>query len=275
MIKERHNTALGLAEKVRASLSECRLCPRRCGVNRLKGEVGYCGLNDKVYCFREMLHRFEESLINPSHQIYLAGCNLRCEFCSVSEWNAEPKAAMEMDAERIALKITERKEQGARSVNFLGGEPVLSLHGIFDVLARVKVDTKVVLNSNVYFSTELFETLDGFVDIYLADLKCGNNQCAVNMLNANNYIEIVQENISAAARSDLILRHLVLPGHFECCSKPVLDWIAENHQDIKVSLRGDYAPPVKAEKTPNKYLDKSEYEQVVIYARELELNLIQ
>ena len=274
-VKDDYKTASALAQKVRENLSQCTLCPRKCKVNRLNGEIGFCGLDDKLYCFREMLHRFEETLINPSHQIYLAGCNLKCEFCTVAEWNQKPRLAARVNLEQIAPKIEQRKKEGAKSLNFLGGEPVLSLHGIFEIIARLNSAATIVLNSNMYFSEEIFTLTKGLVDFYLADFKCGNNTCAKNLLQADNYFEIVTDNISAAARqTDIIVRHLILPGHFDCCTKPVLDWLKKNNPEIKLSLRRDYVPPPKPDAAPENYLNNNDFKRTVSYARNLHLNMI-
>jgi len=274
--KESHKEAGVRAEKVREILKKCTLCPRLCKVDRIKGEKGYCGLDDKVRCFREMLHPFEENILNPSHQIYFAGCNLKCEFCTVAEWNNQPSAACEIVLRQMAMKIEQRKMQGAKTLNLLGGEPTISMHGVFELLGNISPDTCVLLNSNMYFAGELLRLLDGFVDIYLADFKCGNDGCAGKILGTENYVKVVSSNILTAARqADIIVRHLVLPGHFECCAKPIINWIASEIPNVKLSLRRDYVPPAEAIYAPKAYLDKPEYERTVDYARNLHLNLIQ
>ncbi len=276
MKREIQKQAAARAEIVRKILNKCTLCPRQCKVNRTMGEKGYCGLDDTVRCFREMLHWFEESTINPSHQIYFAGCNLKCEFCTVAEWNEKPEAAAKIDYKQIALKTEERRKQGARALNLLGGEPTVSMHGIFELLGEVNPDLTVVLNSNMYFSEALFALLDGFIDVYLADFKCGNNTCAKNMLQADGYFQVVSDNISATTKqADVIVRHLVLPGHLECCTKEVLNWISKTHPKVKVSLRRDYVPPVRPTAVPDEYLGEPEYNKAVNYARNLGLNLIE
>jgi putative pyruvate formate lyase activating enzyme len=269
----------GVADKTARAkeiLRSCTFCQRLCKVNRVNAERGYCGLDDKVRCFREMLYPFEEKLINPSHQVYFAGCNLRCSFCTVAEWNAQPLAAPELDVEQMAIKVRRRKAAGAKTLNLLGGEPTVSLHGVLALLGAVDSDTTVVLNSNMYFSPEAGNLFDGLVDIYLADFKCGNNKCAQSILQADDYVETVGENILAAAhQADVIVRHLILPGHFDCCTKPVLQWLARQIPHVKVSLRGDYVPPSKRAIAPQQYLDKQDYEMVMSLARDLGLNLIQ
>ena len=223
-----------------------------------------------------MLRHDEEEQLNPSHQIYFAGCNLRCTFCTVAEWNEQPEAAEEMDIDKLKGRIAYRKKQGARTLNLLGGEPTVSLPGIIELLSHLEPVTQVVLNSNMYFDNCVHDLLDGLIDIYLADLKCGNHSCAERLLDAADYVEVAKENIiKANARAEVIVRHLVMPDHRECCLEPTLRWLAEELPGIKVSLRGDYAPPAQVTSAPKAYLEQTEMSAACDMARQMGLNLIQ
>ncbi len=267
---------LGRLERATEQLRCCNLCPRRCGVDRTAGQAGYCRLHDSVRCFREMLHFGEERGLSPSHQVYFAGCNLRCEFCTVAEWNEQPQAAAPMDPAEMAQKIEKRRRQGARNVNFLGGEPTLSVHGIIQLAACIDPSEKLVLNSNMYYSTVIDDLLTGLVDIYLADLKCGNAECAEMLLGAADYVDVARENIkTAAAGARVIVRHLVLPGHRKCCLEPTLKWLAKELPSVQVSIRGDYVPPAAPVSAPPDYLPTEEMAFAVDLAAQMGLNLIQ
>jgi putative pyruvate formate lyase activating enzyme len=222
-----------------------------------------------------MLHPSEEMELSPSHQIYLAGCNLRCEFCTVAEWNERPLAVDELDLNWIAARMEHQRQQGARNVNLLGGEPTVSLPGVLRVVSRIPRGTQVVLNSNMYYNAFVDTLLRGFVDIYLADLKCGNGQCAEALLDASDYVEVARRNICLAGEhASLIVRHLLLPGHAECCLKPTLQWVAAEVPDAKVSLRMNYVPPTEAVSAPSGYLTSPEMSAAVDYSRALGLKLI-
>jgi len=181
------------AEIAYEALHNCRLCPRNCGVDRTAGKVGYCGLDDSLRCFRELLYNGEEDDLNPSHQVYFAGCNLRCEFCTVAEWNENPGATEETNIDDLQKRIAERKRQGAGTLNLLGGEPAVSIYGILVLLSRLDCETTVVWNSNMYYNDIIDELTAGLVDIYLSDLKVGNNQCAEAMLGAADYLEVTKQ----------------------------------------------------------------------------------
>src|SRR4030042_2656081 len=116
MKHEAHRKAGRRMEIAREALRECWLCPRNCGIDRTAGEKGYCRLDDAVRCYREVLYSGEEADLNPSHHIYFAGCNLRCEFCTVAEWNEQPEAADETDTGKLKKIIERRKKKEAKNL---------------------------------------------------------------------------------------------------------------------------------------------------------------
>jgi putative pyruvate formate lyase activating enzyme len=267
-----------ISERVKLAkevLANCNLCPRQCGVDRTAGEKGYCGLDDTVRCFREMLYYGEESELVPSHQIHFAGCNLKCEFCVVAEWNEQPFMAEEIDFDDLAETITRRQNEGAKTLNLLGGEPAVNLYGILELLGRVRPEIKVVWNSNMYYNRIVDTLTTGLIDIYLADFKCGNNGCAEALLGASDYMEIVRHNIvRAAEHAGVILRHIILPGHTRCCLTPILEWVASEIPNAKVSLRGNYVPPVQVTSAPAGYLAQKDMLSAVEMAKSMGLKLV-
>jgi putative pyruvate formate lyase activating enzyme len=270
-----HNKIADRIMSAKEMLQNCDLCPRQCGVDRIAGQKGYCDLDASVRCFREMLYYGEEQQLNPSHQIYLAGCNLRCTFCTVAEWNEAPEAAQELDIDYLKEKIAYRKSQGARTLNLLGGEPTVSLLGIIELLSHLELTTQVVLNSNMYFNVRVHELLDGLLDIYLADLKCGNRSCAEALLDAADYVDVAKNNIvEARHHAEVIVRHLVMPGHRECCLEPTLKWLAEKMPGVKVSLRDDYTPPAESNTAPTGYVEQTDMHDAIDMARQMGLYLV-
>jgi putative pyruvate formate lyase activating enzyme len=267
--------AAGRAEIAYEALRDCKLCPRNCGVDRTAGVTGYCGLDDLVRCYREALYNGEEDDLNPSHHVYFAGCNLRCGFCTVAEWNERPFAAAESDIDELCKKITARIRQGARTLNLLGGEPAVNVYGILKLLSRIDCKTAVIWNSNMYYNKVVEELIAGLVDVYLADLKVGNSRCAEAILGAADYLEVTKKNIiRAIAHSRVIVRHVILPGHTECCLKPILKWLAEEAPTAEVSLRDNYFPPAEASAVPAEYLSEEEFQNAMKLATQLRLNLV-
>ena len=107
-----HKQACSRAKLAKEAMQNCRLCPRNCCVDRTAGQKGYCGLDDSIRFYREVLYGGEEADLNPSHHIYFAGCNLRCEFCTVAEWNEQTDAADVTDMDNLKRIINQRARQG-------------------------------------------------------------------------------------------------------------------------------------------------------------------
>ena len=275
MDSKAHKETFARTKAATEALVNCNYCHRQCGINRTSGDKGYCGLDDSVRFFREILYYGEEKELVPSHQIHFAGCNLRCEFCVVSEWNEAPLTAEVMDFDKMASRIAHLQRDGAKTLNFVGGEPTLHLHGVLELLSRLNPGIKVVWNSNMYYNDIVDELMAGLVDIYLADFKCGNNTCSEILLGADNYVEVVKQNIlKAAGHADVIVRHVVLPGHGDCCLKPILTWLKTEIPNVKLSLRDNYVPPVQYRSAPCKYLEPEEMRSAQGLAKIMGLKLV-
>ncbi len=181
-----------------------------------------------------------------------------------------------MDLDSLVAAVQLRQTQGARTLNILGGEPAVSVHGVLELLGRIDPKITVVWNSNMYYNQEVAAVLEGLVDIYLADLKCGNDRCARQLLDAPDYLSVVQANIIHATKAGtVIVRHVLLPGHMDCCARPILSWLATHVPDVMVSLRGDYVPPAVGSTAPLAYLDPEDLALAHKEAMDLGLRLIQ
>ncbi len=164
-------------------------------------------------------------------------------------------------------------------MNFVGGEPTPNLPYILEVLKACNANLPMVWNSNMYMSAETMALLEGIVDLYLSDFKYGNDKCAKRLSNVERYFEIVSRNHKIANQQcEMIIRHLVMPNHVECCSKPVLDWIAENLnlKNIRVNVMAQYRPEYKAHLYGdiNRRLTTKEFETAFEYAERLGLDLV-
>jgi putative pyruvate formate lyase activating enzyme len=106
----------------------------------------------------------------------------------------------------------------------------------------------VIWNNNLYLSELAMKLLDGFVDVYITDFEYGNDKCAENLSGISNYSKIIMRNHEIAYDSnDIIIRHLVLPNHVECCSKPIIKWISNNlGLDVVLNIMSQYKPFYKA-----------------------------
>ena len=222
----------------------CDVCAEACGVNRLTGELGHCGLGEHGRVYKEYLHLGEERSLVPSHTIYLSGCNLRCVFCSDLGPVTQPQRhGVSVPPEVLAQRIAKRRAEGARNVNFVGGLPDVNVLYILRTLSHCPEDTHVVWNTNLWTTEEAMERLTGVVSTWLVDLKFGDDRCALKLSGARNYLATLQRLLPAAQRSGaLIVRHLLMPGHLECCTKPSLAWLARHMPDASVNIMTGYHP---------------------------------
>jgi len=210
-------------------MKSCELCERKCHINRMEGDRGICKVGNECLISSEFMHMGEERYITPSHTIFFMGCTLHCQFCqnfSISQWY---ETGCLLKPEELAVRIERRRKEGSRNVNWVGGEPTPSLLCILKTLKFCKVNIPVIWNSNFYMSEKIMGILDGIVDMHLSDFKYGNSKCASRLSKAPNYFDICSRNhLIAAKNAEMTIRHLVLPNHVECCTKPILEWIAEN-----------------------------------------------
>ena len=127
----------------------------------------------------------------------------------------------------------------------------------------------------MYYNEVVDELMAGLVDVYLADFKVGDERCAESILGADDYLEVVKKNIiKAGTHGRVIVRHVILPGHTECCLKPILRWLAETLPAVEVSLRGNYFPPADARASPAGYLSGDEFQRAMRFAAQYRLNLV-
>lgn len=227
-------------------LKKCTLCENRCEVNRTK-DIGFCGVK-KPTIASEFIHMNEEFVLVPSHTIFFSGCNFKCVYCQNWDISQKPSTGMDIEPEKLAKIIDLRRIQGSKNVNFVGGDPTPNIAYIFNVMKHTKENIPIVWNSNFYMSNEVMNLLHGFVDLYLTDFKYGNDKCAKNLSGISNYLEVVGQNHKIACKSaDMIIRHLVLPNHVECCSKPVIKWIHDHlGSDVVLNIMSQYRPEYKA-----------------------------
>lgn len=242
-------------------LEECHCCERRCLVNRKNGEKGFCRLTDVSRYASEFLHIGEEPELIPSHTIFFTGCVFACVYCQNWEISTCPDCGTFIEPSRLAEIIDVRRKEGARNVNFV--TPTPHPHTVLKVVRELSVNTPVVWNSNMYHSREVGKLLEGVVDVYLADFKYGNDDCARKYSKVKNYLKVMHENFEAAyGTAEILLRHLVLPGHLECCTGPIAEWVAENIPEVRFNLMFQYRPCYRAMEYPKIGRELTQEEQI-------------
>lgn len=262
-------------------MTECRLCPRQCGVDRSK-QTGYCGVSDSVKLARAALHFWEEPCISGergSGTVFFSGCALKCVFCQNYQLSAG-HFGKEVSIQRLAEIFLELQQQGAHNINLVTGGHYVPQ--IVQALELVRKDLKipVVYNSSGYETVETLRQLKGYVDIYLPDLKYYSPERSARYSNAKDYFAVasqaVQEMFSQVGpvqfdeqgmlQKGVVVRHMVMPNGVED-TMDILTWIAEHLplDDILVSVMSQYTPFYKSADYPeiNRRLTQEEYDRVL------------
>lgn len=268
-------------------LEACKLCPVKCKVNRNEGKNGKCKAGAKVKIARAGLHFYEEPCIsgtNGSGTVFFTGCNLKCVYCQNYKVSQE-YLGQEIEVEDLADSFLKLEKEGANNINLVTGFMfVPHIIKALDIAKERGLKIPVVYNSSGYESIDTLKMLDGYVDIYLPDLKYYYNDLAQDLSGVNNYFETACEAIKEMYRQvgapkfdengmikkGMIIRHLVLPDHI-LNSKKVLEWISKNiDKDVYVSVMAQYFPTYKAMERDdiNRKLTDEEYDRVKEYLDE-------
>ncbi len=224
----------------------CVLCERRCRIDRAKSR-GACRLDITSRVGSYFLHIGEEAPLVPSGTIFFTGCNFRCVYCQNWDISQREHNGVPVTPEELASMAIQLRAEGARNVNWVGGEPTVNMHVIIPAireLAKRRVNVPQLWNSNMYMSEEGLRILVHVMDIWLPDFKYGNDTCAARLSAVRNFYATVARNMSAICRrgENIIVRHLVLPDHVKCCTVPVLRWLAENCPSALVNIMDQYRP---------------------------------
>lgn len=240
---------IAIADRI---LANCHFCTQKCGANRLEGKKGYCkcGLETTVSSIFE--HVGEEPELVPSGTVFTMGCTMQCKHCqnwTISQWMETGRSCK---TENMAKEVESLRRNGCRNINLVGGEPTPWLQQWLQTFKHVKVNVPIVWNSNSYYSPETAQLLSGFADVYLLDFKYGPEECAERISDAPRYWEVCTRNhLEAKKHGELIIRILVLPKHLECCTKPIVNWIADNlGAGTRVNMMFQYRPEWRAHEIP-------------------------
>lgn len=229
--------------KASSALERCGLCELQCDVNRIAGEHGRCGLGSKTFLYKKYSSANEEPELLPALRLFLSACSMRCSFCDEAPRMFRPDYGIPVEAVSLAGELHHAVTNGIKTISILGGEPTLHIHTILAIAAAAPRRLPLAINSNMYMTPLVIELLDGVIDWYLADFKFGNDHCAERVAGVPNYTAIVQRNLKlAAAGTNVIVRHLLLPGHEHCCFRPLVDWLDAHLPGIRFQLYAGYVP---------------------------------
>ncbi|MEM1600785.1 MAG: pyruvate formate lyase activating enzyme, partial [Sulfolobales archaeon] len=188
-----------------------------------------------------------------------------------------PYDGIKVSPRELALIQKHLYNEGAININHVGGEPTPNLLTILESLKYLEVNVPQLWNSNMYLSTHALTILLDVIDIWLPDFKYGNNSCGQRLSKVKDYFDVVSRNhaVICSNGDPIIIRHLVLPNHIECCTKPVLEWIAKNCSNSLVNIMAQYRPEYLVVTHSDEYRDiarvptTAEMREAYEYARKL------
>lgn len=230
------------------------------------------------------MHAYEEPCISGkkgSGTIFFTHCNLHCKFCQNYEISQLGKGRI-ISIEELAKIMMSQQERGAENINLV--TPTMYAYHIIEAIKIARkqgLNIPIIYNSNGYESIETLKALEGYIDVYLPDLKYYSDEIAIKYSKAPHYFETATKAIkemikqvgspkfeeNGMIRSGVMIRHLVLPNHTQN-TKNILKWIKENiPKDIYINVMAQYFPTYKAkdDELLNRKLTKREYKQVEEY----------
>lgn len=284
---------------LKKNTSHCMLCPRKCKVNRQRGEVGICGVGVLPVVSSYNLHFGEEPCLsgyydykeNKSTQssllgsgaVFFSGCNLKCVYCQNYQISWRVSGPI-FTIDELASAFISLQKRKALNINLV--TPTHVIIPILEALAKAfeqGLNIPLVYNTSAYDCRETIADLDGIIDIYLPDFKYFSKETAHQLSHAADYptraAEAIMEmyrqvgnlelNAEGNAKKGLLIRHLVLPNHVdESCR--ILEWIAKNlSNEVFLSLMSQYYPCNKPTKEINRRVFREEYTTVLKKAEEL------
>lgn len=279
----------GAADKEYIAYSHCEICPRRCGVDRNKGQTGVCGMDHTIYVARAALHFWEEPCISGkkgSGAVFFSGCNVGCVFCQ-NRVIAKERYGKPVTVEQLCEIFLKLEKQGANNINLV--TPTHYILQIRDALLLAKekgLSIPIVYNTSAYELVDSLKLLDGLVDIYLPDCKYLSTELSFQYSKARDYYQHAQKAIEEMVRQvpealfdergmmkkGVIIRHLLLPGHVKEAKK-VVETLYDAYGDkVYFSLMNQYTPfSYVKEQYPelDRQVTKREYDRLIQYVLDL------
>jgi len=271
-------------------LEECRLCARECGVNRLRDEKGFCRSGSRVMVSSAGPHFGEETPLvgrYGSGTIFLTNCNLACVFCQNYDISQLGRGK-ELESDELAAAMLSLQKMGCHNINF-----VTPTHYIPQILASLLIAVKnglhipLVYNCGGYESIDALKLLDGVFDIYMPDVKYGDNDTGKKYSRAPNYFDVATAAVSemhrqvgdlvinseGIAERGVLIRHLVLPDDLAGTEK-VVEFVSGLSMDSYVNIMGQYRPEHRAYDYPelSKQISSREFMDAVSLAKEAGLS---
>lgn len=265
-------------------LLDCRLCPRKCGVNRVLKGNGYCRTGSGLSIASICLHKGEEPVLSGEQgivNVFFRHCNLQCLYCQNHQISRNDSLYPYSSLKETVDSIERLLPEGTPRIGFVSPSHVLpQMKEIMYELEKRGKCPIYVYNTNGYDDFQSIRSLEGNMDVYLPDLKYQDKELAQKYSGAADYPEVAEKALlemfrqkgpelkmgkDGLIRSGLIIRHLVLPGHIENSIR-CLRFIAHKlSREVSISLMSQYFPTPQVTQDPHlgKPLTLDEYEAVL------------
>ncbi|KPK42999.1 MAG: radical SAM protein [Omnitrophica WOR_2 bacterium SM23_29] len=265
------------AKEAESLLVSCSLCPRKCGINRLKDNRGYCKIGNLARIYSYMPHLGEEPPISGyrgSGTIFFSGCNMACVYCQNYKFS-QLNEGKEVEVEELSEFMLELQKLNCHNINLVTPSHILPQILKALILAIPQgLKLPLVYNTSGYELPETIKLLDGIVDIFLPDMRYSDNEMSARYSNAPDYPEYNQASVKQMYRQleeakfdeqglikkGLIIRHLVLPNNIAGTAR-IMHFIAQEiSAHTYISLMSQYLPCHNADKFPELFRRMSEQE---------------
>ena len=265
-------------------LTSCNLCPRKCGVDRTSGKTGFCGAKDTIRVARIALHHWEEPCISGtkgSGTVFFSHCTMQCVFCQNYDISTCHKGR-EISVDELAEGFISLQNQGAHNINLVTPTHyVPQIINALDIARKNGLTIPIVYNTSGYEAVETLRSLEGYIDIYMPDMKYFDDKYARKYSKAPDYFKIasaaseemyrqtgeVKLDGEGIMQKGLLVRHLMLPG-LMLDSKRIMDYLNTTYGDkIYISLMCQYTPLPHVKKYPelDRKIDMKKYNVLVDY----------
>lgn len=273
------------ADSLFARMAACDLCPRRCGVNRLLEETGFCNSGSLLLIASSCIHRGEEPAISGtggSGTIFFSNCTMRCVYCQnyqISQSGDSPQNSVS-SVENLGQRMLEMQAEGCHNINL-----VTPTHFVPQILRALLwavprgLRVPLVYNTSGYEAVDVIQMLEGIIDIYLSDLRYASGETAKTLSKTADYpinakaaikemyrqVGDLQLDTNGVAKKGLIVRHLILPERL-AGSEQSITWLAEElSPTVTVSIMSQFYPAHRSSSLAalNRKITPGEYQEVV------------
>lgn len=237
--------------QAREALTNCRLCPHECGANRLAGETGWCGVGPQAHVAADLVHLGEVPALAPAWTVFLSGCTMRCVYCRKWELLEQPQVGRVLEPRWFADRARQAQAEGARTIKLLGGTPEPHVAALLAAMGEMDARLPVIWESTTFMSSQCLSLIEGTVDLFVANLRYGNDACARELSGVPEYVAPALGALGEVMRwSDVRIRHLILPGHIDCCTRPLAAMLEEVAPEFEMELLMQYVPFWRARDYP-------------------------